>query len=237
MKALKDKYSNLITVMGRDPETEKEIPIPGVPKFKRFSAGIGWLDDSGHEDYAKHAFVVIGEQEDGCYAAFAEYSSEHVGMLATELTNWKDMLLVDRAFVDFRDWELCQSLRTHDGLTRYFQDENAMGILQYVHSDEHWPHFRERDITLSLLPFSDLVTANWGSGYDLMRMMSGQGKFHILDECPGLKRVMRQQPPLKDIFRHPLLKAAGGCLTMMEKLKPRPAVKEKMVPVAYGGLR
>jgi hypothetical protein len=223
MKAIR-KTSGLLNITIPDPDNPgKDMRLPGAPRYKEFCAGIGWLDPTGQSDYSKHAVVVVAEQEDGKYSIFSEAQGDLATIVRVAIQA-KDVLLIERMFLDTSNDAAMRFLRdpvTADGLVDYETAEPKNGRPVYVRQASYWSDFRSRDTVAALIPVHETLVTNPVIAYDTFRALAGKGQLFVGEECTKTGVVLKGSPPLDDILRHPVFKAAAFTVAMMERTKER----------------
>ena len=240
MKAVRDERTDLLTLWVEDPEdSNKEIRLPGSPRYRDFGVGLGWLDPRGDGDYGKHALVVVGFTETKSYEAFGEAQGS-LDEIVPVMIRMKDWLLVEQTFMDMRNEAAVQYLcdpERADGLTAYEQEETDRGHLVYVRNADTWPSFRDRDTVTALVPVDDLFLGNPTMILDLLKSLSTKQKFSVRPECPMVDMVLRKDPPVDEILSHPLFLAVGYAVASMERGRERRAGVGKEPELSYRNLR
>ena len=224
MKALLcDECTRRLTLVALDPETGKEKRISNSPRYKEFCMGVGWLDPSGDGEYGKHAIVAVGITETDVYEVFVEVQGS-LAELVPVMIEGKDALLIDRTFLDTSNEAALRFLRdpeTADGLTGYEQEETEHGNMVYVRKSSTWKAYRDRRTYTALVPVDEKFIANPEIVLDTLKSLARQKRFEVRPECPEVARVISKDPPLDNIFRHPLFRATGYAVVMMEKTRDR----------------
>jgi len=207
-------------IANHNPDGLLILDVEGAPRFKEFVSGVGYPDDKGHETYANYWYVVMGVQEDGDYAVVAEGSTKDIHTLGHELTDWKDRLFIKRIFVGESQPTAIRILRDPwqiDGLAGYASNGKSLITRQpkWVHQAEHWASFRDRNTIASVIA----VPTDVEVGYSLLVALHDQKKIGTRTTTPRVEWVLNFDPPLNDIFRHPLMQALSHCICRLEKEK------------------
>jgi hypothetical protein len=223
MKAIRDERTHLLTLMALAPESGKNERIGNSPRYKEFCQGLGWLDPSGDGEYGQHALVVVGLTESDVYEVFGEAQASLADLIPVAI-KMKDCLLIERTFVDMRNDAAIRFLRdtdSADGLLGYEEVETKTGRMIFKRGDAAWPWFRSRDTVTALIPVADEYLANPSTVLDMLKGLANHKRFEVRPECPEVARVISHDPPLDLILTHPLFKAAGMVVAMMERTRER----------------
>lgn len=225
MKAFKDDESPLF-IMKRQPKDDAPYEPAPLPRFRRIEGAFGWLDPQPR--YYMHGgtnwFACIGEMENGVYFLLEEHSGRlaDLGKVAVDA---KDRYFIRRIHVERGDGKNVESLedpKLYDGLCTYGNNGEATygsGILQYWHSYDYWPNYRDRFTKATLIPVPEELTNTFGIAqcYEIMQRLGREGRWQIRQGCTVAIQLFEKKPPLEDVFQHPLLKAIVWTLAMMEE--------------------
>jgi hypothetical protein len=192
-----------------------DLDVQYAPRFKRFEGAIGWLDPQGHDHYATHWFVVIGEAEDGKLVVTTEAFGD-LARLTTQLVDWKDRLLIKRIYIDDSEEETIKQLRKIDGLCSYqHHGTDIFDRKLWARHESTWTHFRDRETTAALLPVPEEIKTDLMGGRDLLLGLQHAERLSARRVCPRTSWLFCQEPPLDQILRHPLMKALIYVVSMM----------------------
>lgn len=215
------------------------LDVEGSPSFKEIVAGIGWADKTGHETFARNWCVVIGLHEDNTYTSIAEGATPDIANLGVQLTDLKDQLLITRIFTDESQPASVRTLRDPwqtDGLCGYASHGKSLITRRpnYVHEPDFWDHFRNRSVIASLIS----LPADLQYGYSLLISLLERNIFWTRTTTPRTEWVLNFEPPLEDIFRHPLFQALSHCITFLEREKrSRQSTHQSIPQPRYGNKR
>jgi hypothetical protein len=192
-----------------------------APHYKVFGAAFGWRDPSGEEEAGKHAFLVGGKREDGAI----DILFEHVGSLpelSTIACDYKDMLIIDRMWLDGSNINNRVMLQNYDGLTGYqTHGRDDYGNKLFDHDEKYWPNFRSRGTNTTLIPVPGIIRSDVISGMDRIAELVKKKLLVVKSKCIIVQTLLNNKERLTEIQNHPMLWAliflVWGLDTTLEK--------------------
>jgi hypothetical protein len=196
----------------------------GTQKFKDLCGGIGYGNPGESGDFALNAIVVVGLQTDDRLNAIAEFVGEFDDLINAAI-DIKDLLLLDKYYLDPNYEENRRRLNAADGLTQYRKRQGRIPNRNfYVHDQSYWPHFRDRDNTASLMSVHDDVLEELDSSIQKLQSLIRQEKLLEHPTCTKIKHLNRQN--FKEGRNHPLVKAyVYATFSLAKQLEPKGSSK------------
>jgi hypothetical protein len=192
------------------------LQVKGKPQFTAIHAGFGYADvaQAKGEEAFDHWWCVVGKSIDGGYVALSEGRGS-LGLVANDLCNAKDELLLSHIYHDNRNPGLVQEFYRHDGLCEYSRKGNDRFKRPiYFHESGFWPHFVAYDHWVACPVPVPPEIATVQAALEIVATVQRQERLRVHEDCKRVNWLLRQ--PVDDQLKHPLMQSLGYPILMME---------------------